>query len=178
MKVIKTNLESCLVIEPKTFSDERGFFREVYQEIRYTEMANIRLRFLQDNQSRSSYNVLRGLHFQIKKPQGKLVRVTKGEVFDVAVDIRRESPTYGKWFGINLSEENALQFWIPPGFAHGFQVLSKTADFEYKCTDYYDPDDEGIIKWDDPDIGISWPIKNPNLSEKDSKGIYLNELKV
>jgi len=176
MKVIKTNLESCLVIEPKTFSDERGFFREVYQEIRYTEMANIRLRFVQDNQSRSSYNVLRGLHFQIKKPQGKLVRVTKGEVFDVAVDIRRESPTYGKWFGINLSEENALQFWIPPGFAHGFQVLSKTADFEYKCTDYYDPDDEGIIKWNDPDIGISWPIKNPNLSEKDSKGIYLNEL--
>lgn len=176
MKVIKTNLESCLVIEPKTFSDERGFFREVYQEIRYTEMANIRLRFVQDNQSRSSYNVLRGLHFQIKKPQGKLVRVTKGEVFDVAVDIRRESPTYGKWFGINLSEENALQFWIPPGFAHGFQVLSETADFEYKCTDYYDPDDEGIIKWNDPDIGISWPIKNPNLSEKDSKGIYLNEL--
>lgn len=176
MKVIKTNLESCLVIEPKTFSDERGFFREVFQEIRYAEMANIRLRFVQDNQSSSSYNVLRGLHFQIKKPQGKLVRVTKGEVFDVAVDIRRESPTYGKWFGINLSEENALQFWIPPGFAHGFQVLSKTADFEYKCTDYYDPDDEGIIKWDDPDIGISWPIKNPNLSEKDSKGIYLNEL--
>ena len=167
MNVIKTKLKDCVIIEPKVFSDERGFFLETYQANRYAEIAGIKLPFVQDNHSHSSKGVLRGLHFQKTKPQGKLVRVIKGEVFDVAVDIRRESSTFGQWEAVVLSEKNKKQFWVPPGFAHGFVVLSKTADFEYKCTDYYDPNDEGCIFWNDPDLSITWPIRHPKLSEKD-----------
>ena len=141
MNVIKTKLKDCVIIEPKVFGDERGFFLETFQAVRYADFAGINSPFLQDNHSRSSKGVLRGLHFQKTKPQGKLVRVVRGEVYDVAVDIRSGSPTYGQWEAVILSEENKNQFWVPPGFAHGFVVLSELADFEYKCTDYYDPYD-------------------------------------
>lgn len=168
MNVIETKLSGCVIIEPKVFGDHRGFFLETFQAKRYAEEAGIMLPFVQDNHSRSTKGVLRGLHFQKTKPQGKLVRVVRGEVFDVAVDIRPESKTFGQWEGVILSEENKRQFWVPPHFAHGFVVLSDTADFEYKCTDYYDPNDEGSIDWNDPDIGIDWPIADDlNLSEKD-----------
>jgi len=166
MKVIKTKLEGAIIIEPKVFGDHRGFFMETYQKERYQE-AGIPLEFVQDNHSRSTRGVLRGLHFQKTKPQGKLVRVVSGEVFDVAVDIRKDSPTYGQWEGVLLSEDNKRQFYVPPGFAHGFVVLSETADFEYKCTDYYDPADEGSLLWNDPDLAIEWPIEDVQLSEKD-----------
>lgn len=166
MKVIKTKLEGAIIIEPKVFGDHRGFFMETYQKERYQE-AGIPLEFVQDNHSRSTRGVLRGLHFQKTKPQGKLVRVVSGEVFDVAVDIRKDSPTYGQWEGVLLSEDNKRQFYVPPGFAHGFVVLSETADFEYKCTDYYDPSDEGSLLWNDPDLAIEWPIEDVQLSEKD-----------
>jgi len=168
VKVTKTSLPNCVIIEPKIFGDDRGFFLETFHDSRYKSLAGITLPFVQDNHSRSTKGVLRGLHFQKKKPQGKLVRVVKGEVFDVAVDIRRGSSTFGQWEGIILSEENKKQFWVPPGFAHGFLVLSDVADFEYKCTDYYDPLDEGSILWRDPDLDINWPLKNPILSEKDA----------
>ncbi len=137
MKVIKTKLKDCVIIEPKVFGDERGFFLETFEAKRYADLAGITSPFVQDNHSRSAKSVLRGLHFQKNKPQGKLVRVVKGEVYDVAVDIRQGSPAFGQWEGIILSEENKTQLWVPPGFAHGFVVLSDTADFEYKCTDYY-----------------------------------------
>lgn len=165
MKVIDTKIPDVKIIEPTVFGDERGFFIETFQIDRYKEFVGIALPFVQDNHSRSSKYVLRGLHFQKNKPQGKLVRVVKGEVFDVAVDIRKNSPTYGKWEGVILSEKNKRQFWVPPGFAHGFVVLSEAADFEYKCTDFYDPSDEGSLKWDDPDIGIVWPLTNLELNE-------------
>tara|TARA_X000000368_G_C22697800_1_gene565426 strand:- start:9 stop:545 length:537 start_codon:yes stop_codon:yes gene_type:complete len=177
MKVIKTKLDDCIIIEPKVFGDERGFFLETFQAERYAIEAGITLPFVQDNHSRSSKGVLRGLHFQKTKPQGKLVRVVRGKVYDVAVDIRKGSSTYGQWEGLILSEENKNQFWIPPGFAHGFVVLSDTADFEYKCTDYYDPSDEGCILWNDSDLGISWPIDNPILSNKDVSADRLVDLK-
>lgn len=168
MNVIETKLSGCVIIEPQVFGDHRGFFLETFQAKRYAEEAGIMLPFVQDNHSRSTKGVLRGLHFQKTKPQGKLVRVVRGEVFDVAVDIRPESKTFGQWEGVILSEENKKQFWVPPCFAHGFVVLSDTADFEYKCTDYYDPSDEGSIAWNDPDISIDWPYyENLNLSEKD-----------
>lgn len=167
MNIIKTNLVDCFIIEPKVFGDKRGFFLETFHESRYAELVGIDLPFVQDNYSRSSKGVLRGLHFQKNKPQGKLVRVVKGEVFDVAVDIRKESSTFGKWEGVILSEENKKQLWVPPGFAHGFIVLSNIADFEYKCTDYYDPSDEGSILWSDSNLAIKWPLANPILSEKD-----------
>ncbi|MGO3406071.1 dTDP-4-dehydrorhamnose 3,5-epimerase [Marinomonas sp.] len=177
MNVIKTNIEGVVVIEPKVFGDERGFFLETFQAERYKEMAGIDLPFVQDNHSRSGKNVLRGLHFQKAKPQGKLVRVVRGKVFDVAVDIRKDSPTYGLWAGVILSEENKRQFWVPPGLAHGFVVLSDVADFEYKCTDYYDPTDEGCLMWNDPSIGIEWPEGiEPILSAKDKDGLTLGEL--
>ena len=176
MKITRTKINGCLVIEPKVFGDERGFFLETFQAERYKEMAGIELSFVQDNHSRSTKGVLRGLHFQKTKPQGKLVRVVRGEVFDVAVDIRKGSPTYGKWEGVWLSEENKKQFWLPPGLAHGFVVTSETADFEYKCTDYYDPTDEGCLIWNDPDVGIDWPIEDPVLSEKDQQGSLLKDL--
>jgi dTDP-4-dehydrorhamnose 3,5-epimerase len=177
VNVIKTRLKDCVIIEPTVFGDERGFFLETFQADRYAELADIALPFVQDNHSRSSKGVLRGLHFQKTKPQGKLVRVVRGEVFDVAVDARSGSPTYGQWEAVILSEENKTQFWVPPGFAHGFVVLSETADFEYKCTDYYDPSDEGSLLWNDPDLNISWPVDNPKLSEKDANASPLADLK-
>jgi dTDP-4-dehydrorhamnose 3,5-epimerase len=168
MKVITTKLPGVVIIEPKLHGDSRGYFLETFQADRYRKLAGIDQPFVQDNQSRSAKGVLRGLHYQVKKPQGKLVRVTRGEVFDVAVDINPESPTYGQWEGVHLSEENHLQFYVPPGYAHGFLVLSDIADFSYKCTDYYDPSDEGGVHWDDPTIGINWPDIQKTVSEKDS----------
>lgn len=176
MNVINTILDGVVIIEPKVFGDERGFFLETFQEQRYREMAGIDLPFVQDNHSRSSKGVLRGLHFQKTKPQGKLVRVVTGEVYDVAVDINPNSSTYGKYAGVILSEKNKRQFWVPPGYAHGFLVLSDTADFEYKCTDYYDPADEGGVLWNDPDINIPWPLRDVSLSAKDAVLPPLKEL--
>ncbi|MCO6544989.1 MAG: dTDP-4-dehydrorhamnose 3,5-epimerase [Gilliamella sp.] len=176
MEVISTNIVDVKIIKPKVFGDERGFFLETFEQKRYQEMLGIELNFVQDNHSRSQKNVLRGLHFQKKNPQGKLVRVVRGEVFDVAVDIRKDSPTYGKWVGVTLTEHNKTQLWIPPGLAHGFAVLSDIADFEYKCTNYYDPKSEGCLLWNDPTVNISWPISNPLLSTKDKLGKTLQEL--
>jgi len=176
MNIIQTNLANCVIIEPKVYGDDRGFFLETFQAERYAS-AGITLPFVQDNHSRSSKGVLRGLHFQKTKPQGKLVRVVRGEVYDVAVDIRLGSPTYGRWEAVVLSEDNKKQFWVPPGFAHGFVVISDSADFEYKCTDYYDPSDEGSLLWSDPDLNIPWPIDKPILSEKDAQAPLLANLK-
>jgi dTDP-4-dehydrorhamnose 3,5-epimerase len=176
MKVIETNIRGCVIIEPTVFGDERGFFLETFHAARYAESAGINLPFVQDNHSRSSKGVLRGLHFQKTKPQGKLVRVVRGEVYDVAVDIRANSKTFGKWEAVILSEHNKLQFWVPPGFAHGFVVLSDIADFEYKCTDFYDSTDEGSILWSDPDLGIQWPVQNPIVSAKDAVAKQLADL--
>jgi dTDP-4-dehydrorhamnose 3,5-epimerase len=176
MEVIATNIADVKIIKPKVFGDERGFFLETFEQKRYQEMLGIELNFVQDNHSRSQKDVLRGLHFQKENPQGKLVRVVRGEVFDVAVDIRKDSPTYGKWVGVTLTEENKTQLWIPPGLAHGFAVLSDIADFEYKCTNYYDPKSEGCLLWNDPTVNISWPISNPLLSAKDKLGKKLQEL--
>jgi dTDP-4-dehydrorhamnose 3,5-epimerase len=176
MNIIKTKLNDCLIIEPKVFGDERGFFLESFHQQRYEQQTGIRQSFVQDNHSRSAYGVLRGLHFQRTRPQGKLVRVVRGEVFDVAVDIRPQSPTFGQWEAVILSEENKRQFWVPPGFAHGFQVLSDFADFEYKCTDYYAPEDEASLAWNDTQLGIDWPIQQPLLSAKDAKAFTLAEL--
>lgn len=165
----KTSIEGVHVIEPTVFGDERGYFMETYHAEEFREVG-LDFNFVQDNQSKSKKGVLRGLHFQYTKPQGKLVRVIKGEVFDVAVDLRKDSPTYGQWEGIILSEENKKQFYVPEGFAHGFLVLSDEAEFTYKCTNFYDAADEGGILWNDPDIGIEWPlgdIENVSLSEKD-----------
>ena len=176
MKIVKTLLNDCVIIEPKVFGDSRGFFLETFQAERYAEIANITQPFVQDNHSRSGKGVLRGLYFQIKNPQGKLVRVVRGEVFDVAVDLRPDSSTFGQWEGVLLSEENKRQFWVPPGFAHGFVVTSDTADFEYKCTDYYDPSDEGSIAWNDPDLAITWPQDlEVKLSEKDANAPRFKE---
>ena len=168
MNVIQTKLSGVVIIEPKVFGDDRGFFLETYQKQRYQDLAGIELDFVQDNHSRSAKGVLRGLHFQKTKPQCKLVRVVSGEVFDVAVDINPASATYGQYEGVILSAENKRQFWVPPGYAHGFAVLSETADFEYKCTDYYDPSDEGSLLWNDPEVAIEWPLESPTLSEKDA----------
>lgn len=176
MEVIDTSISDVKIIKPKIFGDERGFFLETFEQKRYQERLGEELVFVQDNHSRSQKGVLRGLHFQNKNPQGKLVRVVRGEVYDVAVDIRKESITYGKWFGTILSEENKKQLWIPPGLAHGFVVLSDIADFEYKCTNYYDPKSEECLLWNDPTINIEWPISNPILSNKDKLGKTLTEL--
>ena len=178
MNVVETRLDDCVIIEPEVFGDGRGFFLETFQAERYACLAGIILPFVQDNHSRSARGVLRGLHFQKTKPQGKLVRVVRGEVYDVAVDIRKGSATFGEWEGVILSEDNKKQFWVPPGFAHGFVVLSDTADFEYKCTDYYDPSDEGSILWSDPDLDIPWPIANPVLSTKDESAKRLVDLRL
>ena len=175
MKITKTKLNDCFIIEPKIFGDERGFFLETFQAKRYKEQLGIDLEFVQDNYSRSSKNVLRGLHFQKTKPQGKLVRVVKGEVYDVAVDLRKESTSFGQWEAVVLNEENKKQLWVPPGFAHGFLVISEVADFEYKCTDYYDPSDEGSIIWNDADLNIDWPVEAPVLSAKDISALGFNE---
>ena len=171
MEIKKTRLKDCLIIEPKIFEDQRGFFYETYHLDKYKNIANIDYKFVQDNLSSSKKNVLRGLHFQKKKPQGKIVRVIKGEVFDVAVDLRVDSDTFGKWESHLLSEINKKQYWIPPGFAHGFLVVSEEALVEYKCTDFYDPDDEGSIIWNDPSLNIDWPLSNPIVSIKDSEAL-------
>lgn len=176
MRVVGTAIADVKLIEPAIFSDERGFFLETFQAERYLREAGIEHSFVQDNYSRSTKGVLRGLHLQRQRPQGKLVRVVRGEVFDVAVDLRRDSSTFGSWVGELLSEANCRQLWIPPGFAHGFVVLSEVADFEYKCTDYYDPADEQCLRWDDPYIGVEWPIREPILSAKDRAGVFLSEL--
>ena len=176
MNIIKTKLPGVVIIEPKVFGDHRGFFLESFNVERYKTDVGITLPFVQDNHSRSSKGVLRGLHFQKTKPQGKLVRVVSGEVFDVVVDLRKDSASFGQWHGVILSGQNKKQFWVPPGFAHGFVVLSDTADFEYKCTDYYDPSDEGSILWSDPDLDIPWPIANPALSAKDESAKRLVDL--
>ena len=177
MNVIQTKLADCVIIEPSVCEDERGFFLETFQAERYAEVAGISLPFVQDNHSRSDKGVLRGLHFQKTKPQGKLVRVVRGEVYDVAVDIRVGSATYGHWEAVVLSEENKKQFWVPPGFAHGFLVISESAEFLYKCTDYYDPSDEGSLLWNDPDLNIPWPNNSPILSKKDAQAPFLVNLK-
>lgn len=167
-KIVKTAIEDLVVIEPTVFGDKRGFFLESYNH-RELRAAGFDKVFVQDNFSRSSKGVLRGLHFQKQYPQGKLVKVTRGEVFDVAVDLRKGSPTYGKWHGVVLDDEDHWMFYIPEGFAHGFLVLSEIADFQYKCTDYYHPKDEGGVIWNDPEINIQWPLENitPLLSSKD-----------
>jgi len=166
MKITESSLPGVFLIEPKLFGDKRGFFLETYRESVYEEYG-IPTRFVQDNHSRSSKGVLRGMHYQMIQPQGKLVRAATGAVFDVAVDVRKGSPNFGEWFGAELSEDNMHLMYVPPGFAHGFVVLSDTADFIYKCTDYYHPGSEQGIAWDDPDIGIEWPIADVMLSEKD-----------
>ena len=175
MNVTETKLAGVLIIEPKVFGDARGFFKETFQAERYRE-AGIEYTFVQDNYSRSQKGVLRGLHYQITKPQGKLVSCPKGAVFDVAVDIDPESTTYSQYVGVELTAENHKQLWVPPGYAHGFCVLSETADFHYKCTDYYDPSDEGGVIWSDPDVAIEWPITHPSLSSKDALLPTLAEL--
>lgn len=176
MKVIETKLSGVLIIKPEVFGDSRGFFKESFQTERYREIG-IEYDFVQDNHSRSHKGVLRGLHFQIAKPQGKLVSCSRGAVFDVAADVNPISATFGHYVGIELTEENHFQLWVPPSYAHGFCVLTDFADFQYKCTDYYDPSDESGIIWNDPQININWPIKNPILSEKDSKLSKLCALK-
>ena len=175
MKVRETPLPGVLVLEPKIFRDERGFFTETYST-RALVGSGIPLLFVQDNHSRSSRDVLRGLHYQLERPQGKLVHVARGRIFDVAVDIRIGSPTFARWFGVELNDENLLSLWVPPGFAHGFCVLSDFADVIYKCSSLYEATDDRGVKWDDPRIGIDWPVKNPIVSEKDSQhaGLSLN----
>ncbi len=174
MKVIETKLPGVLIVEPRVFGDERGFFMESFNGTRYEE-AGLPGGFVQDNISRSARGVLRGLHFQNPRPQGKLVSVLAGEVFDVAVDIRVGSPTFGEWAGVSLSAENKRQFYVPPDFAHGFVVTSEAALFFYKCTEYYSPESEGTVLWDDPDIGVEWPMEAPTLSEKDKVAPLLSE---
>ena len=169
MKVIRSEIPDVLILEPKVFSDDRGFFFESYNESRWQEATGLMTRFVQDNHSSSAKGVLRGLHYQIKQPQGKLVRCVAGEVFDVAVDLRKSSPFFGKWTGALLSAENKCQMWIPEGFAHGFLVLSDVAEFLYKTTDYYAPEHERCILWNDPALGILWPFADtPVLSKKDA----------
>jgi dTDP-4-dehydrorhamnose 3,5-epimerase len=180
MNVIQTPLEGLLVLEPRVFGDDRGFFFESYNARRFTELTGIKAEFVQDNHSRSSQGVLRGLHYQIQQAQGKLVRATAGAVFDVVVDIRKSSPTFGQWFGTELSAENKRQMWIPPGFAHGFVVTSESAEFLYKTTDYWAPEHERAILWNDPAIGIEWPALDtaPLLSGKDQSAALLADAEV
>ncbi|MBW7859892.1 MAG: dTDP-4-dehydrorhamnose 3,5-epimerase [Rhodocyclaceae bacterium] len=179
MKVIKLEIPGPLLIEPRVFGDERGFFLESYNARTFAERTGVEAGFVQDNHSRSARGVLRGLHYQIRQPQGKLVRVVRGRVFDVAVDLRRPSSTFGKWVGVELSEDDHRQFWIPPGFAHGFVVLSEFADFLYKTTDYYAPEHERCLIWNDSDVGVDWPLGvSPILSEKDRQGLRLAECEV
>jgi dTDP-4-dehydrorhamnose 3,5-epimerase len=171
MQIIPTTIPDVLILEPKVFGDNRGFFFESFNERAWQKLTSIDVRFVQHNHSRSAGGVLRGLHYQIQQPQGKLVRVTSGEVFDVCVDIRKSSPTFGRWFGTLLSAENKLQMWIPTGFAHGFCVTSDFAEFLYLTTDYWAPEHERCIAWNDPDLGIDWPIVgDPNVSAKDREG--------
>lgn len=178
MQPIKTNIPDVVILEPRVFGDQRGFFFESFNAQHFSDAIGSAVDFVQDNHSRSAHGVLRGLHYQIKQPQGKLVRVVAGEVFDVAVDIRKSSPTFGRWVGAILSAENKRQMWIPEGFAHGFVVTSESAEFLYKTTDYWAPEHERCIAWDDPAIGIDWPVKYPMLSEKDQRGRLLADAEV
>lgn len=180
MKFIPTEIPDVIIIEPVVFGDDRGFFMETWQAEKF-EHAGIGIPFVQDNHSKSVQGTLRGLHYQIKQPQGKLVRVIAGQVFDVAVDLRKGAKTFGQWVGINLSDENKRMLWVPPGFAHGFYVISKTAEFIYKCTDFYAPEHEMTLVWNDPMIGIKWPLVDdcpPLLSEKDASGANFKEIEV
>ena len=177
IKVTSCDIEGLYVIEPTVFKDERGYFVETYNQNDFKE-AGLNMVFVQDNQSMSVKGVLRGLHYQKQYPQGKLVRAVRGTVFDVAVDLRTGSETYGKWFGVVLSAENKKQFYIPEGFAHGFLVLSDEAEFAYKCTDFYHPECDAGVRWNDPDIGIEWPIAEPILSDKDKKQPLLRDIPV
>lgn len=180
MTLIRTHIDGLLVLEPRVFGDERGFFMESYNERTFRELTGLSPSFVQDNHSRSARGVLRGLHYQLRQPQGKLVRVVQGRVFDVALDIRRTSPTFGKWHGVELSGENKRQFWVPAGFAHGFVVLSESADFLYKTTDFYAPEYERCIAWNDPTIGIDWHLGDivPQLSAKDRAGVAFTDAEV
>jgi dTDP-4-dehydrorhamnose 3,5-epimerase len=175
MKLVNTSLPGAVVIEPQVFGDTRGFFYESYNQAKYRE-AGITDTFIQSNVSRSSRGVLRGLHYQWPNPQGKLVSVLEGEVFDIAVDIRRGSPHFGRWAGVVLSADNKRHFWIPPGFAHGFCVLSEHATFTYQCTALYDRDADAGVRWDDPDLAIDWPVSDPQLSDKDQKAPLLRDV--
>lgn len=180
MKFTPTAIPDVVVVEPQVFDDERGFFMEAWEARKFREGA-IDADFVQDNHSRSAQGILRGLHYQIRQPQGKLVRVVTGEVFDVAVDLRRSSPTFGQWVGVTLSESNHRILWVPPGFAHGLYVVSESADFLYKCTDYYAPEHERCIRWNDPDLAIAWPLVNdaaPLISAKDAAGSGFREAEV
>jgi dTDP-4-dehydrorhamnose 3,5-epimerase len=179
MKVIPTSIPDVLILEPKVFGDARGFFLESFNQKAFEAATGVTADFVQDNHSRGTKGVLRGLHYQIRQPQGKLVRVVRGSAYDVAVDVRKSSPTFGKWVGVELSEENRLQLWVPPGIAHGFQVTTDSADFLYKATDYYAPEHERCIAWDDPAIGIDWPLDGPpSLSAKDKAGVSLANAEV
>jgi dTDP-4-dehydrorhamnose 3,5-epimerase len=179
VNVIPTNIPDVLIIEPRVYGDARGFFYESFNEEAFKQATGLSVQFVQDNHSRSAKGVLRGLHYQIKQPQGKLVRVVRGRVFDVAVDIRKSSPYFGQWAGVELTEDNHRQLWIPPGFAHGFLVLSDSADFLYKTTDYYAPEHERSILWNDPALGIHWPSESPPiLSVKDQQASFLADAQV
>ena len=179
MKVTPTSIPSVLIIEPRVFGDTRGFFFESFNQRAFNLATGLDVNFVQDNHSRSSKGVLRGLHYQIQQPQGKLVRVVHGSVFDVTVDLRKSSPTFGQWVGVELTEDNNRQLWIPPGFAHGFYVLSDSADFLYKTTDYYAPEFECSLIWNDPTIGIEWPLNTqPIISAKDAQGKKLADAEV
>ena len=176
MKVVETSIPDVLIIEPKVFGDERGFFYESFNAAAFEEATGLKRQFVQDNHSKSQRGVLRGLHYQIRQPQGKLVRVVAGEVFDVAVDLRKRSPSFGRWVGTLLSAQNQRQLWVPEGFAHGFLVLSESAEFLYKTTDYYAPEHERSLLWNDPRIGIQWPFDGtPQLSKKDLEGKLLDQ---
>lgn len=176
MEVVQTPIQGVALIKPKVWGDARGYFVETWQKARY-EAAGINLPFVQDNHSKSSYGILRGLHFQRTYPQGKLVSVSLGSVFDVAVDIRKDSPTFGQWYGAELTAENQHQLWIAPGLAHGFVVTSEVAHFHYKCTELYHPEDEGAIRWNDSDLNVAWPVTEPKLSAKDEVAPLFAELK-
>ena len=178
MQIVKTRIPEVIIFEPKVFGDERGFFFESFNGKVFEQATGLNVQFVQDNHSKSAKNVLRGLHYQIEQAQGKLVRVTQGEVFDVAVDMRQSSATFGQWEGTRLTAENKRQMWIPPGFAHGFLVLSDTAEFLYKTTDFYAPQHECCLKWDDPTVAIEWPlVDEPLLSAKDNLGLSLQDAK-
>ncbi len=179
MQIVQTAIPEVLILEPQVYGDERGFFFESFNQQKFEALTGVKTDFVQDNHSKSALNVLRGLHYQIQQPQGKLVRVVAGEVFDVAVDLRRQSPTFGKWVGVNLSAENKRQLWVPAGFAHGFLVLKEGTEFLYKTTDYYVPQHERCIRWDDPEIGIEWPLAaDPVLSAKDRLGLDFSKAAV
>jgi dTDP-4-dehydrorhamnose 3,5-epimerase len=178
MRATPTAIPDVLLLEPRVFGDARGFFLESYNEQVFAQATGLQVHFVQDNHSRSQRHVLRGMHFQAERPQGKLVRVVAGSVLDVVVDIRRDSPTYGKWVGEELSVDNQRQLWIPPGLAHGFMVLSESADFVYKTTEYYHPASEHCLAWNDPTVAINWPLGDgpPLVSDKDAKGLLLDQL--